>query len=143
MNESLKHDNKVLIEQFIEGTEVSCGIFHHRQIEVLPITEIVSYNEFFDYEAKYQGLSNEITPARISVEEKQKVQNTTIKIYQKLNLSGIVRIDYIIMQGIPYLIEINTIPGLSEESIIPKQAKKAGYKLSELFEITIKNTINK
>jgi len=143
INEALKHDTEVLIEQFIEGTEVSCGIFKHNQIEILPITEIVSHNEFFDYEAKYQGLSDEITPARISAKETQKVQNTTKEIYQKLNLSGIVRIDYIIMQGIPYLIEINTIPGLSEKSIIPKQAKKAGYKLSELFEITIKNTINK
>ena len=143
ISEALKHDSEVLIEQFIEGIEVSCGIFKSKQIEVLPVTEIVSHNDFFDYEAKYQGLSDEITPARISFEETQKVQNTTKSIYQKLNLSGIVRIDYIITKGIPYLIEINTIPGLSVESIIPKQAEQAGYSLSELFELTIENTINK
>ena len=140
---ALEHDNQVLIEQFIDGTEVSCGIFTHKEIEVLPVTEIVSHNDFFDYQAKYQGFSDEITPARISKTETEKVQSITKNVYQKLRLKGIVRIDYIIMKGVPYLIEINTIPGLSTESIIPKQAKQAGYKLSELFEITIKNTLNK
>lgn len=140
---ALEHDNQVLIEQFINGTEVSCGIFTHKKIEVLPVTEIVSHNDFFDYEAKYKGLSDEITPARISREETENVQKITKEVYQKLGLKGIVRIDYIIMKEKPYLIEINTIPGLSTESIIPKQAKQAGYKLSELFEITIENTLNK
>ena len=80
---------------------------------------------------------------KISRKETENVQKITKNVYQKLGLKGIVRIDYIIMKGIPYLIEINTIPGLSVESIIPKQAKEAGYKLSELFELTIENTINK
>tara|TARA_B100000959_G_scaffold82001_1_gene87255 strand:+ start:1735 stop:2700 length:966 start_codon:yes stop_codon:yes gene_type:complete len=142
IDEALKHDSEVLIEQFIEGVEVSCGIFKNKKIEVFPVTEIVSHNEFFDYKAKYQGFSDEITPARISTQETHKIKETTKEIYQKLSLKGIVRIDYIIMQGIPYIIEINSIPGLSEESIIPKQAKQAGYKLSELFEITIKNILN-
>ena len=139
----LEHDNKVLIEQFIDGIEISCGIFTHQEIEVLPLTEIVSHNDFFDFEAKYKGLSDEITPGRISRKETENVQKITKHVYKELGLKGIVRIDYIIMKGIPYLIEINTIPGLSVESIIPKQAKEAGYKLSELFELTIENTINK
>ena len=140
---ALQHDNKVLIEEFIDGTEVSCGIFTHKEPEVFPLTEIVSHNDFFDFEAKYRGLSDEITPARISREETENVQKITKEVYQKLGLKGIVRIDYIIMKTKPYLIEINTIPGLSRESIIPKQAKQAGYELSELFELTIENTINK
>ena len=140
---ALEHDNTVLIEQFIDGTEVSCGIFTHEEIEVFPLTEIVSHNDFFDFEAKYKGLSDEITPARISDLETEKVQKITKEVYQKMGLKGIVRIDYIIMKGTPYLIEINTIPGLSTKSIIPKQAKQAGYSLSELFELTIENTLNK
>ena len=118
-------------------------IFTHEEIEVFPLTEIVSHNDFFDFEAKYKGLSDEITPARISDLETEKVQKITKEVYQKMGLKGIVRIDYIIMKGTPYLIEINTIPGLSTKSIIPKQAKQAGYSLSELFELTIENTINK
>ena len=140
---ALEHDNKVLIEQFIDGIEISCGIFTHEEIEVFPLTEIISHNDFFDFEAKYKGLSNEITPGRISRKETENVQKITKNVYKELGLKGIVRIDYIIMKEIPYLIEVNTIPGLSVESIIPKQAKEAGYKLSELFELTIENTINK
>ncbi len=139
---ALEHDNDVLIEQFIKGTEVSCGIFKHSQLEVFAPTEIVSHNDFFDFEAKYKGLSDEITPARIPEIESRKVQEITKNIYQKMGLKGIVRIDFIIMKTTPYLIEINTIPGLSTESIIPKQAKHAGYTLSELFELTIENTMN-
>jgi len=140
---ALEHNNKVLIEQFIDGIEISCGIFTHEEIEVFPLTEIISHNDFFDFEAKYKGLSNEITPGRISRKETENVQKITKNVYKELGLKGIVRIDYIIMKEIPYLIEVNTIPGLSVESIIPKQAKEAGYKLSELFELTIENTINK
>ena len=139
---ALSHDNEVLIEQYIEGTEVSCGIFKHNELEVFPLTEIVSHNDFFDFEAKYKGLSDEITPARIPKSESQRIQEITKKIYQKMKLKGIVRIDFIIMKSTPYLIEINSIPGLSTESIIPKQAQEAGYTLSQLFELTIENTMN-
>ena len=141
---ALKHDNKVLIEQFIDGTEVSCGVMVlNNEITSLPITEIVSENEFFDFQAKYQGLSQEITPARISHNLTLKIQKTTEEIYKKMELRGLCRVDFIIMGGIPYTIEINTIPGLSEESIVPKQARKAGILLSELFDICIENTMNK
>tara|TARA_Y100001968_G_scaffold330560_1_gene382772 strand:- start:1868 stop:2842 length:975 start_codon:yes stop_codon:yes gene_type:complete len=145
INNALIHDNTVLIEQFIDGLEVSCGVITNQigEIQAFPITEIISENEFFDYKAKYEGLSEEITPARINQDQKKAVQQTSIEIYKKMKLRGICRIDFIIMNNIPYIIEINTIPGFSKESIIPKQAKEAGISLLQLFESCIKNTLNK
>ncbi len=141
MNHALKHDDKVLIEQFIDGIEVSSGVFFNgKSIQALPITEIVSENEFFDYQAKYEGKSEEITPARISKQQTTEVQNTTIDIYKEMNLTGICRVDYIIMNEKAYVIEINTIPGLSEESLIPQQLKVANLKLSAIFETCLLNT---
>ena len=135
INYALKHDKKVLIEQFIDGTEVSSGVFFNGElIQALPITEIVSENEFFDYQGKYEGKSEEITPARISKQLTTEVQKTTINIYKEMNLTGICRVDYIIMNEKAYVIEINTIPGLSEESLIPQQLKAAKLKLSAIFE---------
>ena len=134
----------VLIEQFIDGVELSCGVTTDQGIvKSLPITEIISQNDFFDYKAKYEGLSEEITPARISEKQTKEVQQISEQIYKKMNLRGICRIDFIIMNDIPYIIEINTIPGLSEESIIPKQAKEAGISLLQLFDSCIENTLNK
>ena len=112
-------------------------------VKAFPITEIISQNDFFDYTAKYEGLSEEITPARISEKHTKELQQTSEKIYKQMNLRGICRIDFIIMNDIPYIIEINTIPGLSEESIIPKQAKEAGISLLQLFDSCIENTLNK
>jgi len=135
-----KHDNKVMIEQFIKGTEVSCGVFFNGfNIKALPITEIISKNAFFDYEAKYEGKSEEITPARISKKLTKYIQETTIDIYKTMHLSGICRIDYIIQANKPFIIEINTIPGLSEESIIPKQLKAANISLTEVFDLCLNN----
>ena len=108
-------------------------------IKALPITEIISENDFFDYEAKYEGKSEEITPARISRKITNKIQKTTIDIYKKMFLSGICRIDYIIQNEQVFIIEINTIPGLSEESIIPKQLKAANINLSEVFDLCLNN----
>ena len=144
INNALIYDDMVLIEQFIDGVELSCGVtIQEGEIKAFPITEIVSQNDFFDYKAKYEGLSEEITPARISEKQKKEVQQISQQIYKKMNLRGICRIDFIIMNNIPYIIEINTIPGLSEESIIPKQAKKAGISLIQLFDRCIENTLNK
>jgi len=141
IDNALLHDKKVLIEQFIHGTEVSCGIFFDgEEIKSLPITEIVSENEFFDYQAKYEGKAKEITPAKINSVITKKIQKSTIDIYKKMKLRGICRIDYIIMNNNPYVIEINTIPGLSEESIIPQQLKSAKLKLGKIFEICLLNT---
>ena len=134
------HDNEVIIEEYIKGTEVSCGILKIKdQINLLPITEIVSENDFFDYDAKYNNKSEEITPARITKNETKLIHQTTEKIYKELALKGICRIDFIIKNSKPFVIEINTIPGLSEKSIIPKQLKAAGYNLKEVFSICLEN----
>ena len=143
IEKAFEHDNYILIESLLIGTEVTCGVHNlNQKIDTFPITEIVSENEFFDYEAKYEGKSNEITPARISQQLAQKVSEKTIEIYQLLELDGIARIDYIIMNDEPYMIEANTVPGLSEESIIPQQAKCKGITLSELFNQSVKHMFN-
>ena len=137
---ALKHDSKVILESFVDGTEVSCGVyFDGKNVNSLPITEIVSENDFFDYEAKYEGKSNEITPARISKKLTSEIQNTTIDIYKIMKLTGICRVDYIIQNEVPFIIEINTIPGLSEESIIPQQLKAANISMSEVFDLCLIN----
>ena len=141
INSALKHDSKVIIEQFIDGTEISCGVYtSDNKVQALPITEIVTENEFFDYQAKYEGGSEEITPARISKELTSEVQQLTVDIYKAMQLRGICRIDYIVMNEKPYVIEINTIPGLSEKSIIPQQVKSANLKLSAIFESCLLHT---
>ena len=141
INNALQHDNKVLIEQFINGTEISCGVYNNESnIQALPITEIVTENEFFDYQAKYEGKSQEITPARISEKLTIIIQKLTSNIYKTMELSGICRIDYIIMNEKPYIIEINTIPGLTEESIIPQQVRFANLRLSKIFENCLADT---
>ncbi len=132
---SFEEDGEIIIESFLEGTEVSVGVITHKgKITVLPITEIVPQNDFFDYAAKYEGLSQEITPARISEELRLKVVEISEKIYQKLKLKGYTRSEFIFVDGEPYLLEVNTTPGLTEESILPQQAKEAGISLPELFE---------
>jgi D-alanine-D-alanine ligase len=140
INEAFKHDDKVIIEEYIDGVEVSCGVLTiNNKIITLPITEIISENDFFDYDAKYNNKSKEITPARITNKETNSIQKITKEVYEKLKLKGLCRIDYIIKIGKPYIIEINTIPGLSEQSIIPKQIKQAGYSLKEVFTICLEN----
>ena len=137
---AFKHDNEVIIEEYIDGTEVSCGVFKIKEeIILLPITEIISENEIFDYEAKYNNKSKEITPARISKILTDEIHLISKNIYEKINLRGMCRIDYIIKENKAYVIEINTIPGLSEKSIFPQQLQKAGYNLKEVFTICLEN----
>lgn len=132
---AFEHDETVIIESFIQGTEVTSGVISMKnKLIALPLTEIVPEGDFFDYAAKYEGKSQEITPARLSDDITLLVQNTTIKIYNLLNLKGMVRADYLIKNNHPYLIEVNTVPGLSEESIIPQQAKNLGIPLTDLIE---------
>ncbi|CAG5084328.1 D-alanine--D-alanine ligase [Parvicella tangerina] len=129
---------QALIESFMEGTEVSNGVYRNQSgIQVLPVTEIVSENEFFDFDAKYKGQSQEITPARISEEMTERIQWITEQIYDKLELVGICRIDYIIIGSEPHVIEINTVPGMSGESIVPKMARAAELPLPQLFDEVI------
>jgi len=140
---SLKEDDEVIIESFLDGTEVSVGVIKYRDgILALPVTEIVSENEFFDYEAKYLGKSEEITPARISEEQTEKVQEIAKMIYSKLKMKGFTRSEFIFHNNEPHFIEMNTTPGLSEASILPQQAEKAGISLPQLFGSAIEAALN-
>ncbi|MBR0335339.1 MAG: D-alanine--D-alanine ligase [Alistipes sp.] len=141
---AFKESDEVLIEECIVGREMGCGIVVTADREILlPITEIVSKRDFFDYEAKYtEGLSDEITPAPISDEIKQKLNCMTLEAYRACRCSGIVRIDFIVTEaGEPYLIEINSIPGMSSGSIVPKQVREAGMTLGELYDIVIADSL--
>lgn len=135
-------DNEIIIESFLDGVEVSVGAYQiDNEIKVLLPTEIVSENDFFDYEAKYQGKSQEITPARISEDHTNAVQDITRRIYQVLKLKGLARADFIFHNNIPHFIEVNTNPGMSEESIIPQQIKASGATMKNVFTQIIENTI--
>jgi D-alanine-D-alanine ligase len=139
-----QEDNEIIIESFLDGTEVSVGVINYQgEIIVLPITEIVSENDFFDYEAKYHGKSQEITPARISEEMTQKVSEVAKRAYEVLKMKGFSRSEFIFVDGEPYMLEMNTIPGLTTESLIPQQAKAAGISLEDLFSNAIELALNK
>ena len=143
IEKACQEDKEVLIESFLDGTEVSVGVIEYQgKLTVLPITEIVSENDFFDYEAKYEGKSQEITPARISLAEKEKVVSLATKVYQVLNMKGFSRSEFIITDGVPYFLEINTVPGMTKESLLPQQAKQASISLSDLFDNAIQMALN-
>ncbi len=128
-------DNDILIESYLNGREVSVGVLRYQgETKVLGITEILSQNSFFDYEAKYLGKSEEITPARISQEVENRVVETAKKVYESLGMSGFSRTDFIIMNDVPHFIEINTNPGLSPQSIFPQQAAYAKLEMGNLLE---------
>lgn len=142
LDAAFKVDDEIIIESFLDGVEVSVGAYQiDDHIHVLLPTEIVSENDFFDYEAKYEGKSQEITPARISPENTLAVQETTRRIYQVLKLKGLARADFIFHNGIPHFIEVNTNPGMSTESIIPQQIKASGESLKDVLTNVIENTI--
>lgn len=143
IEKAYREDHEIIIESFLQGTEVSVGVItYQNEIRVLPMTEIVSENEFFDYEAKYEGKSQEITPARISDEEKARVEDAAKRIYKILDMKGYSRSEFILMDGIPFFLEMNTIPGLTAESILPQQARAAGISLTELFGDTVEAGLN-
>lgn len=133
---AFNEDDQVLVEEFIAGREFTIGVFKNKgQIITLPITEIISKKDFFDYEAKYQGMSDEITPAQVDETVAVKVRLAAKKIYELLNCRGIVRIDFIYNEkaGEPYMLEVNTVPGQSEASIIPQQVKAMGRTLKDFY----------
>lgn len=143
IEKAYEQDTEIIIESFLEGTEVSVGVFKYKdEIVVLPITEIISENDFFDYEAKYEGKSQEITPARLTPEQQQRVENTAYRIYSILNMTGFSRSEFILVDDVPFLLEMNTVPGLTQESILPQQAKAAGISLSDLFDNAIQLALN-
>jgi D-alanine-D-alanine ligase len=135
---AFKEDSEILIESFLNGTEVSVGVIQYKdEILVLPITEIVSENDFFDYEAKYLGKSQEITPARITAIQQENVSNVAKHLYKSLNMSGFSRSEFIFIGDEPFFLEINTVPGMTETSLLPQQAKVAGINLTDLITDTI------
>lgn len=128
-------DSDILIESYLKGTEVSVGVLNlNGETKVLGLTEIVSENDFFDYEAKYLGKSEEITPARLDPETTEKVVAMAKKVYEALGMLGFSRSEFIIMDGVPHFIEINTNPGLSPQSIFPQQAEYAQIKFGDLLD---------
>jgi D-alanine-D-alanine ligase len=136
IEKAFKEDDQVLIEEFISGREFTIGVFKTGgQIITLPITEVISKKDFFDYEAKYEGASTEVTPARVDEVIAGKIREAAKKIYSVFNCRGVVRIDFIYHEqsGEPYMLEVNTIPGQSEASIVPQQVKAMGWSLKEFY----------
>lgn len=138
---ALKEGEDVMVEAFLQGTEITCGCYKTKTVShVFPITEVVTTNEFFDYDAKYNGQVDEITPARISDRLTQRVQTLTSTIYDILGCYGIIRIDYIITHGdVINLLEINTTPGMTPTSFIPQQVRAAGLDIREVMTDIIEN----
>ena len=136
IEKAFREDEQVLVEEFIKGREFTIGVFKSKgQIVALPITEIITQKDFFDFEAKYLGASQEITPAEIDDRVSQQIRDEAIKIYQIFNCSGIVRIDFIYKEeeNKPYMLEINTVPGQTEASLVPQQIKAMGWTLMDFY----------
>ena len=141
---AFKEDDEILIESFLDGMEVSVGVVNFKgETVVLGITEIVPDKEFFDYEAKYEGASQEITPARLDNETREKVEKIAKHAYKSLGMSGFSRSEYIIMNGTPYMLEMNTNPGFSPASILPQQAKIYGISIKDLCGNEVEKALNK
>lgn len=144
IEKALQEDDHVLIESFLEGTEVSIGVLTYGgEVRVLAPTEIVSGSDFFDYAAKYEGHSEEITPARLSKTQLDNLTQAALKVYTTLGMKGFSRSDFIFVGDIPYFLEINTVPGLTEASLLPQQARHAGITLSDLFATALEEAIKK
>ena len=138
---AFKESNEVMIEAFMDGREVACGVVKTRnKTIVLPVTEIISKNEFFDYEAKYTpGKSDEVTPADMPLVVTDDIQRLSSLVYDLLGCKGIVRVDFIIIGQKPYFLEINTVPGMTEESLVPKQAAAVGIALEDIYSMVVED----
>lgn len=145
IDKAFHEDSQILIEEFVEGREFSVGVFRAKgKITVLPATEVIPANEFFDFEAKYTpGATEEITPGRMTEEEKNRVEEVVAAVYERLNCNGVVRIDYFLenQTGNFYFIEINTIPGQTATSFIPQQVAAMGMQLKDFYTQLIEETI--
>lgn len=140
---AFKEDKDILIEEFLDGTEVSVGAVSYKNKVIVPgITEIISHNDFFDYNAKYEGASEEITPANISQELYNNIAETAIKIYKSLGLKGMSRSEFIVRNGTPHFIEINTLPGFSPASILPQQLAYANISIQDFISSEIESALN-
>lgn len=139
---AFEEDDEVLIEQFIDGREITCGVFQEGgRARSLGVTEIVTENEFFDYDAKYtEGKAQEITPAEVSDEITKECERLSLFMYGHLNCRGLARFDFIVRNDELFYLEVNTVPGLSPASLIPKQAEYSGISLEELFGSIVEDT---
>jgi len=145
IEKAFMEDEQVLIEGFLQGREITCGVFKDcGDARSLPITEIKTKNDFFDYEAKYtDGMAEEITPAEVPALIETECRNSSEMLYEKLNCKGFVRFDYIYNESGLYFLEVNTVPGLSPNSIVPQQALADGIPLAELFDNAIDQALRK
>tara|TARA_B110000003_G_scaffold274149_1_gene313393 strand:+ start:1084 stop:2070 length:987 start_codon:yes stop_codon:yes gene_type:complete len=144
IKKAFKEDSQLIIEKALKGREFSVGVYKlNNEIKVLPITEIISENDFFDYSAKYEGKSEEITPAKLDYKNIKRLKELSIRIFKILNLRGFTRSEFIIENNIPYLLDINTVPGLTKESILPKQLLAANISLESFFNDLLNEALNK
>lgn len=144
LEKAFSENPTALLESCITGTEVSCGIFAAGGKEyILPPTEIVSENDFFDYDAKYNGKSKEITPARVSDTVRRRLADAVSAIYKALKCKGVVRIDFIVQDEVPYMIELNSVPGMSLQSIIPQQVRAYGMSVEQMYDLIIEDALNR
>jgi D-alanine-D-alanine ligase len=144
LQKAFKEDTQVLVEEFISGREFTIGVFKQNgKITVLPITEIIAHNEFFDFEAKYQGKSEEITPAKISPVMQTALESAAVRVYEVMNCRGVVRIDFICNEADnkPFMLEVNTVPGQSEASVIPQQVRAMGWDLKDFYGAIIEESL--
>jgi D-alanine-D-alanine ligase len=141
---ALQEDDEVLVQQFIKGRELACGVFKYKgEIIVLPATEIISKNEFFDYEAKYtDGMASEITPAPLTTGQAEECERMTAYLYDKFDCKGVVRFDYFLTGDKFWFLEVNTVPGLTEASLVPKQAAAKGIAIDRLFSMLLEETLS-
>jgi D-alanine-D-alanine ligase len=146
LQKAFKEDDQVLVEEFISGREFTVGVFKTTsEIVVLPITEIITKKEFFDFEAKYQGMSEEITPAIINSEMEQKITKAARSVYEVFNCRGVVRIDFIYneQKNEPFMLEINTVPGQTDASIIPQQVSILGWQLKDFYSSLLEEALSR
>ena len=143
LEKAFKEGRTVVVESFLDGTEVTCGVYRRKNgVYALPLTEIASENEYFDYEAKYLGKSQEITPARVDDKVREEVQKQAKFIYELLQLKSIARIDFMLVNGIPNVIEVNTTPGFSSASIVPQMIKCDGGNIHDFWQEIIEVELN-
>ncbi len=140
VEKAFQEDDQVLVEEFIKGRELTIGVFKSKgEVIALPITEIIAKNEFFDFEAKYEGASEEITPAKIEEAIASEIRSEAIKAYAVFNCNGLIRIDFIYDTdaGIAYMLEINSVPGQSEASLVPQQVLAMGWTLKQFYTVLL------
>ena len=145
LEKAFKEDTEILVEEFIKGRELTCGVIRSGDtVTAFPVTEIISKKEFFDFEAKYhENLAEEVCPAKIPASVSDECQSISADLYKRLNCDGVVRFDYIYSNDRLFFLEVNTVPGLSEQSIVPKMAVANGWSVKELFTRMIEECVNR